>query len=68
MQKFMKKISSRKFLTALAGVISGLVIIFGLDQDVINTIAGAVTAMASVIGYISAEAKIDAAAVQPDKR
>ena len=37
--------------------------VFGLDQNVITQVAGAVTALASVIVYIATEGKIDAAAV-----
>lgn len=63
MKTFIKKLSSRKFLTCVAGVILGICMIFGLDEGTVSTIAGAVTAVASVISYIIAEGKIDAAAV-----
>ena len=57
----LQKFSSRKFLTALLGVASGLAMIFGVDEQAVTQVAGAVTALASVISYIFAEAKIDAA-------
>ena len=57
----LQKLSSRKFLTALLGVASGLAMIFGVDEQAVTQVAGAVTALASVISYILAEAKIDAA-------
>lgn len=63
MKAFIKKLSSRKFLTCVAGVVLGICITFGLDEGTVSTIAGAVTAIASVISYIIAEGKIDAAAV-----
>jgi phage shock protein PspC (stress-responsive transcriptional regulator) len=63
MKAFIKKLSSRKFLTCIAGVVLGICMIFGLDEGTVSTIAGAVTAVASVISYIIAEGKIDAAAV-----
>lgn len=63
MKTFIKKLSSRKFLTCVAGVVLGICMIFGLDEGTVSTIAGAVTAVASVISYIIAEGKIDAAAV-----
>ena len=58
-----KKLSSRKLWAAIVGIISGLAMAFGLDENTISTVAGAVTAAASVIVYINSEAKIDAAAV-----
>lgn len=63
MRNFITKLSSRKFLTCIAGVILGVCMIFGLDEGTVSIIAGAVTAIASVISYIIAEGKIDAAAV-----
>ena len=63
MRTFWTKITSRKFLAALVGIITGLAMIFGLDQNVITTVSGAVMALASVITYIISEGRIDAAAV-----
>jgi phage shock protein PspC (stress-responsive transcriptional regulator) len=63
MRSFWSKITSRKFLAAVVGVITGIAMVFGLDQNVITQVAGAVTALASVIVYIATEGKIDAAAV-----
>lgn len=64
MQTFIKKITSRKFLTCVAGVVLGICMIFGLDEGSINTIAGAVTSVVSLVIYIYTEGKIDAAAVK----
>lgn len=55
-----RKLSSRKLWAALAGVISGLVMIFGLDEEIISTVAGSVVSVASIITYILSEAKVDA--------
>ena len=63
MKEFLNKFKSRKFLTCIAGVVMGLCIVFGLDEDAINTIAGAVTAVISIATYIYSEGKIDAAAI-----
>ncbi len=63
MKTFTRKISSRKFLAALAGLVMGLAMVFGLDEGVMSTVAGTVTAVASVVAYIVAEGKVDAAAV-----
>lgn len=67
MKTFLKKLTSRKFLTCVAGVVLGVCMIFGLDEGTVNVIAGAVTSLVSVIMYIYAEGKIDAAAVEKIK-
>lgn len=58
-----RKLSSRKLWACIAGVVLGAAAVFGLDESTISTVAGAVTALASVITYIVTEGKIDAAAV-----
>ena len=67
MQTFIKKISSRKFLTCIAGVVLGICMIFGLDEGSVNTIAGAIMSLASAVIYIYTEGKIDEAAVNKIK-
>lgn len=67
MKEFLKKLKSRKFLTCVAGVIMGTCMVFGLDENAINTIAGAVTAVSSIVMYIYAEGRIDAEAVDKIK-
>ena len=67
MQSFLNKFKSRKFLTCIAGIIMGVCMVFGLDEGTINTIAGAVLALASAVTYIYTEGKIDAAAVEKIK-
>lgn len=59
----MKKLTSRKLWAAVAGVVAGLAMVFGLDEGTITTIAGAVVSAASIITYIITEGKVDAAAV-----
>ena len=63
MQTFIRKITSRKFLAALAGVATGLAMVFGVDETAISTVAGAVTTVACVVSYIMSEGMVDAAAV-----
>ena len=58
-----EKLTSRKFLAAVAGVISGLAMVFGLDEHIIGQVSGAIVSVASVVSYIVTEGKIDAAAV-----
>ena len=58
-----EKFTSRKFLACLAGVVIGLCTVFGLEQNTVTTVSGAVVSLASLVTYILAEGKIDAAAV-----
>ena len=67
MQNFLKKLTSRKCLAALAGVATGLAMVFGVDETTISTVAGAVTTVASVVSYIMSEGMVDAAAVGAGK-
>jgi phage shock protein PspC (stress-responsive transcriptional regulator) len=63
MKSFLTKLKSRKFLAAIAGVVTGLAMVFGLDEGTISAVAGAVVSASSVIAYIVTEGKVDAAAV-----
>lgn len=49
----------KKILTAIVGVLSGLAIIFGVDQSEVSTVSGALVSIVSVAGYLIAEGKID---------
>ena len=51
MKTLKTKLISRKFLTALAGLITGLAMIFGIDEAVIS----------AVVAYIITEGRVDAA-------
>lgn len=63
MKNFLGKFSSRKFLVAVAGIVTGMVAFFGIDENSIAQIAGATTSVISIVAYIFGEARIDAAAV-----
>lgn len=67
MKNFIEKIKSRKFLTCIAGIIMGVCMVFGLDEGTIDTIAGAIVAVGSIVTYIYTEGKIDAEAVDKIK-
>lgn len=67
MKNFIEKIKSRKFLTCVAGIIMGVCMVFGLDEGTIDTIAGAIVAVGSIVTYIYTEGKIDAEAVDKIK-
>ena len=59
-----RKLSSRKLWAAAAGIVTGLAMVFGLDETTISTVAGAVVSMASVVAYILAEGRVDAESVK----
>ena len=59
-----RKLSSRKLWAAVAGIVTGLAMVFGLDQSVISNVAGAVVSAASVAAYIITEGKVDAERVK----
>lgn len=63
MSTIIRKLSSRKLWLAVAGVATGIALALGVEQSQISTIAGAVTAIVSVVTYIMTEGKIDAAAI-----
>lgn len=56
-----RKLSSRKLWAAVAGVVAGLAMVFGLDESEISNVAGAVVSVASLVTYIIAEGRVDAA-------
>lgn len=63
MEILKQKLSSRKLWAAIAGLVMGLSMVFGLDEGTISTVSGAVVSVASVIAYIVTEGRVDAAAV-----
>lgn len=67
MKEFLNKLKSRKFLTCIAGIVMGACMVFGVDEGTVNTIAGAITAVSSIVVYIYAEGKVDAEAVDKIK-
>lgn len=54
-----RKLSSRKFWVALAGIASGIAVAFGADASEIEAVAGVVLAAFSIGGYIAGESYID---------
>ena len=61
MKTLKQKLSSRKLWMAIAGILSGLAIaFFKVDAGAIETVSGAILAVASAVSYIFAEGKIDA--------
>ena len=64
MSNLIRKLSSRKLWMAIAGIATGLAMVLGVDGGDISNVAGAVTAVASVITYIITEGRIDAESVK----
>ena len=57
-----RKLTSRKLWAMLLGVAMGAAVAFGIDAETLETVAGAITALVSVITYMYTEGKVDAAA------
>ena len=58
------KLSSRKLWAAVAGIVTGLAMVFGLDENTISSVAGAVVSVASVVAYIFTVGKLYALGVK----
>lgn len=68
MKALLKKLTSRKFVLAVVGAVSGLALALGVEgseiERIVGTVGGIVTAVSSIVAYINGEAEIDAAAVE----
>ena len=56
-----RKLTSRKFWVALAGIVSGLILIFGGEEETAKTAYGVILEAFSILGSMLAESKADAA-------
>ena len=57
MNMIIQKLTSRKLWMALAGVATGIAMAFGVDASDVQTVAGAVTALVSLVTYIVGKAR-----------
>ena len=64
MNEILRKLTSRKLWMALAGIATGIAMALGAESTEITAVAGAVTAIASVVTYIVTEGKVDAESVK----
>ena len=48
----MKKLTSRKFLACIVGIISGLALCFGADANIVTEIGGITATVFSIVSYI----------------
>lgn len=56
----MSKLTSRKFWVAVASIVSGLVMMFGIGESTAEIIAGAIVTIGGAVGYMIAEGVVDA--------
>lgn len=56
-----KKLTSRKFWLAVAGLVVGVLALFGVDANTTQQISGVIMSLGSVIAYIVGEGLVDAA-------
>ncbi len=63
------KLGSRKLWITIIGVIIGIAMAFGVEggeyTEIAGLVSGSITAVLSIVSYITGEAKIDAAASVP---
>ena len=68
MNGLLRKLTSRKFLLAVIGTVSGLALALGVEgseiERIVGTVGGIVTMAGSIAAYINGEAKVDAEAVK----
>ena len=62
-EDFIRKITSRKFASALLGFITAVLIAFKMTENEIAQIVAIVGSFLTLISYILAEGQIDAASV-----
>lgn len=63
MNEFLKKLTSRKLWFALAGVVTGIAVIVGVDASELETALGLITTLGSALAYIITEGVVDAKSV-----
>ena len=56
-----RKLSSRKLWIAIAGFVSGLIMVFGGTKTMASTVSGVILQGAAVLGYLLAEGLADSA-------
>lgn len=63
-----RKLASRKFWAAVAGVVVSLLIAFGADAATVEKVTGIVTASGTLVIYILAESATDVAAIKTENK
>lgn len=62
--EILRKLSSRKLWLAIGGLATGIAMALGVEATDVSTVAGAITALVSVVTYIVTEGKVDAESVK----
>ena len=58
---WVRKLSSRKLWIAIAGFVSGLIMVFGGTETMASTVSGVILQGAAALGYLIAEGLADSA-------
>lgn len=53
------KLTSRKFWTAVTGIVTGIILMFSADENLIQLISGCILTIADTVIYIMSEAEVD---------
>lgn len=56
-----RKLTSRKWWVSVAALVSGLILAFGGESDIAQTVSGCIMAAAAVVGYTIGEGLADSA-------
>ena len=64
MTDIIRKLTSRKFWMAVAGIATGVAMTLGVDSTEITAVAGGIVAVISCVTFIITEGKIDAESVK----
>lgn len=59
-----KKLSSRKFWAAVAGLVAAVLVLFNVDEITTEKIIALITAEGTLVSYILCEGAIDKAALE----
>lgn len=54
-----EKLTSRKFWTAVTGIVTSLILIFSSDENLIKLVSGTILMIADTVIYIYSESIID---------
>ena len=65
-EMLIRKLTSRKFILAVIGLVSGLMIYFGKTEADADQVGALIMSAASVVAYILAEGITDAAGARSD--
>ena len=63
-----QKLTSRKLWIAVVGLIVGIAMAFGIEENEYAELAGAITSIVSIVTYIFGESKVDAARIENETK